>query len=293
MLAARVCAYSLTAKSAHPEKFEVRMLRFEETPHLCRGREGKRYLWDGRVCIWQNRDLQAFAPLRMMAPQTMDYRGRALVLDPDIFAVGDVADLLARDMGEKAILCRPRSAGFFKSSVMLLDCARLKHWRWNDDLDSIFAMRLDLYRWLGLTGEDPERIGIIEDEWNHMDTLDGSTKLLHNSERLTQPWKTGLPVDFDLNEIGSYPYRRGFHLRDLVYHYKLRIFPPEAPVRHYQQHPDRRQELYFLELLRAAIDDHAIAEEFVSEEIRRGHVRPDLLQMVRCFRSTRVSGEVV
>ena len=35
-------------------------------------------------------------------------KGRAAVIDPDIFAVGDVWELLSRDMGGKAILCRYR-----------------------------------------------------------------------------------------------------------------------------------------------------------------------------------------
>ena len=39
----------------------------------------------------------------------MDYQGRALVIDPDVFAAGDVWDLLQRDMQGHAILCRPKS----------------------------------------------------------------------------------------------------------------------------------------------------------------------------------------
>lgn len=281
MLAAKVCAYSLKAKSAHPDKFEVRMLRFEETPHLSRGREGERFRWGGQVCIWHNRDLQSFGPLRMMVPQGMGYQGRALVLDPDIFAVGDVTELLQRDMDGKAILCRPRQTELFSTAVMLLDCARLQHWRWNKEIDAVFAMRLDMYRWLSLEAEDPSTIGLFEEAWNHLDTLDASTKLLHNTERLTQPWKTGLPVDFGLNEIGSYPYREGFSPREFVHHYKLRMFPPEAPMQCYQPHPDPRQEGYFTGLLAEAIADGAIAEEFVSEEIHKGHVRPDMFEMLR------------
>ena len=39
-------------------------------------------------------DLQSFTPLRFMPPQLMGYEGRAIVIDPDVFAVGDVYELL-------------------------------------------------------------------------------------------------------------------------------------------------------------------------------------------------------
>jgi len=281
MLAAKVCAYSLRARSKHPEEFEVRLLRLEETPYLYPGREGRRYLWDKRVCVWHNRDLQSFAPLRMMVPEVMDFHGRALVLDPDIFAIGDVSELLQRDMKGKGILSRRSPAGFYTSAVMLLDCARLKHWHWKQNLDAIFAFKLDLYDWLRLMVENPDTIGPLEDEWNHLDTLNGNTKLLHNTERLTQPWKTGLAVDFDLDQVGSYPYRAGFHASDILKRAKQRFGSLRiSPIGQYQPHPDSRQEHFFIALLREAIDHGAVSKKFVADEIQRKHVRADLFELL-------------
>jgi len=281
LLAATVCAYSLRARSKSSEEFEVRQLRLEVTPHLYPGREGRRYLSKGRACIWHNRDLQSFAPLRMMVPQVMGFQGRALVLDPDIFAVGDVYELLQRDMKEKAILCRARPSGLYTSAVMLLDCARLKHWRWSQNIDAAFAFRLDMDDWLRLAGELPATIGPLEDEWNHLDTLNENTKLLHNTERVTQPWKTGLPVDFDLDLIGSYPYRAGFHAGDILRRVKHRFFSSSMrTLGQYQPHPDRNQENLFVALLNSAIEEGAISEKFVAEEIQRKHVRADIFELL-------------
>jgi hypothetical protein len=282
MLPAKVCAYSVQARSKDPNQFELRLLRIEETPHLYPGREGRRFLWDRRVCIWHNRDLQTFAPLRMMVPELMDFRGRALVLDPDVYAVGDVNELLQRDMKGKAIVSRRRpSTGMLTSSVMLLDCARLKHWHWKQNIDAIFAFRLDMWHWLSLIGENPDTIGILEDEWNHIDTLNESTKMVHISERLTQPWKTGLPVDFDLNEVGSYQYRTGFHASDLAKRVKQRWLSSRIPpMGRYQPNLDPKQEGYFVAMLKEAIDHGAITEQFVADEIQRQHVRADLLELL-------------
>lgn len=281
MLAAKVCEYSLRARSKHTDEFDVRLICLESTPHLYPGREGRRYLWDGRVCVWHNRDLQAFGPLRLMVPQVMDFQGRALVLDPDIFAVGDVYELLQRDMNGKAILSRPRPSGLYSSAVMLLDCARLKHWDWNQIIDAVFAFKLDLYDCLRLAGENPDSIGPIEEEWNHLDTLNESTKLLHNTERMTQPWKTGLPIDFDLDQIGSYPYRKSFHAQDIVKSLKQRFYLWTTPsMGQYQPHPDRNQENFFIGLMREAMEAGFISEDFVASEIQRQHVRADILDLL-------------
>src|SRR5947209_3211260 len=121
MIGAKLCEFSLKARSKHPDKFEVRLLRVEETPQLYPHRERRPFLRGGRVFTWRNRDLQTHDSLRMLAPQLMGYRGRALAVDPDLFAIGDVNDLLQRDMKHHAILCRKHPSGGLTTAVMLLD----------------------------------------------------------------------------------------------------------------------------------------------------------------------------
>ena len=83
---------------------------------------------------WDPDDLQSFTPLRYAVPDVVGHQGLALVTDPDVFAVGDVGELFTRDLQGKAIWCRPRP-GYDKitdplaTSVMLLDCSKLPHWR--------------------------------------------------------------------------------------------------------------------------------------------------------------------
>ena len=60
----------------------------------------------------------------------------------------------------------------------------------------MFASARDYRTWMSLSYEDPGTIGAFEPEWNDFDHLGPGTKLLHNTRRMTQPWKTGLPVDF-------------------------------------------------------------------------------------------------
>ena len=197
---AKVAEYSIRKASPNREKFAISILRLEDHDALC-GREGQTYLRDRRPTLWRNGDLQSFTPLRFLPPQLMNYEGRTVVIDPDVFALSDIYELLTRDMKGKAIICKPvyTAAGRFRyhaSSVMLLDCSRLRHWRWQDQIEEMFTGKRDYRQWIWLLLEPSENIGPLEAEWNHFDRLDENTKLLHNTQRLTQPWKTGLPIDF-------------------------------------------------------------------------------------------------
>ena len=122
-----------------------------------------------------------------------------MVTDPDCFGVGDVADLLDRDMGGKAVMAVPRPGhnkrnDYVATSVMLLDCAKLTHWDPDKDLDDLFAHRFDYIDWIELKRQPRETIGLLEPEWNDFDRLTPDTKILHTTKRRTQPWKTG-PTD--------------------------------------------------------------------------------------------------
>jgi hypothetical protein len=281
-------AYSMKRSSKTPDAFDVRLIRLEDTPQLLE-REGQSYPRKGRTAVWHNEDLQSFSPLRRMVPQLMNFSGRAVVTDPDIFAVGDIYELLAMDMGEKAILCRHIEDGykgsgnaFYASSVMLLDCAKLPHWRWDEDIDAMFSGRLDYGPWIGLNTEDPATIGKLGEEWNSFDTLNEQTKLLHTTERSTQPWKTGLPIDFDLNIKSAQAARpKGRGLVDRILS-RFRISPAlTAEVPCYQPHPDPEQERFIFSLLKDALEDGEIDEAFLRGRIAASDVRVDAFDVLR------------
>ncbi len=60
-----------------------------------------------------------------------------------MFAIADIWELLSRDMQGKAILCRPKSGskgkrGCLATSVMLLDNAKLGHWKVEQQFNDMF-----------------------------------------------------------------------------------------------------------------------------------------------------------
>ena len=280
IVGAKVAAYALRRFSQHNDQFDVRIIDTRDYPWFA-AREGQQYLRDGVKRVWLNDDLQSFTPTRFMPPALMGFTGRALVIDPDVFAATDVWALLSRDMGGKAILCRMRSGPkglidkCFASSVMLLDCAQLKHWDVERRFNAMFDFTQDYQPWVCLKDEPRDSIGFFEPEWNDFDHFTAETRMLHTTRRKTQPWKTGLPVDWRPAE-------------------RFRLFPPAAWLlrlrRHlfgeyglmgnYRAHPDRNQERFFFGLVKECLAQGLLDEPFLRAEMARNHVRHDLFEVL-------------
>lgn len=281
LVAARVGAHSLRSRSKSPDLFDVRLLRLEETPHLNRRNNQQFVWWDGDApSVFRRRDLQSFAPLRRMVPALLGFQGRALVLDPDVFAIGDVYELLTRDMDGKAILCCQKSQWrdgrrLYSSAVMLLDCGKLTHWQWEREIDDIFRGTLRLGPWLSLLDESPERIGLLEEEWNHCDTLTEKTKLLHNTEIPTQPWKTGLPADYH-----EHAPRWPGSLEALRRVARQMASPGKDRTVFYRPHPDPRQERSFFALLKECLDEGSITRGYLRQAMRKNYLRKDAFTLL-------------
>lgn len=275
IIGALVAEYSLRRNSAQADQFDVRIINTRDYPFLA-AHEGRLYLRGGLKRPWLNEDLQSFTPLRFMPPELMNYQGRAVVIDPDVFAVGDVWELLSRDLQGKALLCRDRPGLKGKaSSVMLLDCARLTHWRCREQFEAMFEFKRDYLDWITLKLEPPENIGRLEDEWNDFDRLTDKTRMLHTTKRLTQPWKTGLPVDFRPAERF-----RWLSPKSWLHRARRGLFGEYAFLGQYQPHPDPNQERFFFGLLRECLDKGIVTEAMLRAEMQSNHVRHDAFEVL-------------
>jgi len=275
-----VAEHAIRRYSQHNDKFDVHIIETKHYPWFD-AREGQLYLRDGVKRTWLNDDLQSFTLTRFMPPELMGYQGRAVVIDPDIFAATDVWNLLSRDMQGKAILCRPRSGTkgmidrCLASSVMLLDNTKLTHWHVEQWFKELFSFKRDYMPWICLKYENRDSIGLFENEWNDFDRFTTATRMLHTTRRKTQPWKAGLPIDWRPAE-------------------KFRLFPPVAWLMrarrhlfgeyallgHYKVHPDPNQEAFFFGLLKECINEGKISEDFIRDQMTRNHVRHDAFEVL-------------
>ena len=178
-------------------------------------------------------------------------------------------------------MCRPKSGskgrkGAWASSVMLLDCAKLRHWQFEKNFTEMFKpVKRDYMDWVSLKLEDPATIAPFENQWNDFDHLDADTKLLHNTKRKTQPWKTGLPVDYTpADKFKDKP------LLASANRVRAKVFGEYGLLGRYREHPDPAQQDFFFGLLKECLKLGHVNEALVREEIRKNHVRHDAFEVL-------------
>ncbi|MFZ5675470.1 MAG: hypothetical protein ACOZAM_21135 [Pseudomonadota bacterium] len=278
IIGALVSKYSFERFASNKALFDVKLVDTRDYPFF-QAYEGKEYLRDGLQREWRNEDLQSFTVLRFAPPEEMGYQGRSVVVDPDVFCVSDVVPLLERDMGGKAIMARRRKGGSkdsdFASSVMLLDNARLKHWQLQNNFAEMFASKRDYAQWIALKLESEDTIGVLEPTWNDFDRLAPDTRLIHNTHRNTQPWKTGLPVDY------RPPQKAGSLKPANIWHRVRRsLFGEYAFLGQYKKHPDPNQERLFFALLKECVEKGIVTRDMIEDQMTKNHVRHDALDVI-------------
>ncbi len=279
MLGAIVAEYALRRNSSHNDKFDIRIMNYDDIP-VFRKREGDLFLRGGGRRVWVRDDLQSFSPSRFMPPQLMGFEGRALVIDPDVFALADAWDLLSRDMEGKAILCRRKNGskgkrGCLATSVMLLDCAKLTHWKFEEQFNAMFEFERDYMKWICLNYERRETIGFFEPEWNDFDRLTSRTKMLHTTKRKHQPWKTGLPIDYRPADTF-----RLFPPRHWLRRARRALFGDYGLLGTYGKHPDPNQQNLFFALVRECLNYGVVTEAQLREAMAQNHLRHDALELI-------------
>ena len=270
---ALVSAHSMRRNSLHADKFDVELIELKDHMDIFGQYEGRDYLRDGNSRTWLNDDLQSFTPLRFMPPELMGYQDKAVVVDPDVFAVQDVWELLNHDMDGKAVCCAYR-AGHPASSVMLMDCAKLTNWKVSEDFDALFRRDREYKTWMNLGYQPAETIGKLEPVWNDFDRLSSETKMIHNTRRKTQPWKSGLPVDFvpaESNALSPMAW---------VMFLRRKLFGTYGLLGNYKDHPDKNQENFFFGLLKECVDEGIITEDMLKDAMKQNFVRHDAMEIL-------------
>lgn len=132
-----------------------------------------------------------FSFYRFAIPEQCGYEGKAIYLDADMVTLGDIEELYNLDLSDRPALAKVRDKTTMFTSVMLLDCPRLKHWKVKEWVALINA-GLTSYQGCmsgGPSGMNFGDFAVLPDYWNHFDHYDDTTKLIHYTHVPTQPWK--------------------------------------------------------------------------------------------------------
>jgi len=268
LLGAKIAKFAMeTHGGAKKHSIPVHIMNVEEYPWYME-HVGETYARGPEVRTHTPKDLQFFTLSRFHPPKEMSYSGRAVVIDPDIFACADIENLFTLLPQEAAIgACKKKDA--WDTSVMLLNCEKLKHWDAQKLIENLVGGKDNYRTWMQL--QEEENVIEIPRTWNHLDTLTDETCMLHTTTRLTQPWKTGLPIDFT---PGTPPKLFGIIPREPIL--KLRGKWPT----HYLSHPDKNIESFILTLIKEALEANAITLEEIEEEIAAKNIREDMLTAI-------------
>lgn len=145
-----------------------------------------------------------FGFVRFTVPALFGYQGRAIYLDADQLVLGDVRELVDQLDDAHAIGIVREIEGTFRgqpvsprneTSVMVLDCEKLKTWDPSTIFDAVVPNDRPLrpgeihYKdFIRLAWVDPSLIQTIDPRWNHYNLLRDDTQLVHFSHVRQQPW---------------------------------------------------------------------------------------------------------
>lgn len=272
-MGAKLGKYSFEKEAGPNRSFDVEIIIAEEVQQM-KDFVGKEYLDAGKLITYTFNKLQSFTLTRFMPPELMKFEGRAIVIDPDIFALPgtNLDELFSLDLEGSDMAAYRRKREAWESSLMVLDCEKLKHWKLDSILKELQQKKRDItdFMWLK-TGESIKELSWV---WNSLDSVENGAKILHTTRRLTQPWKTGLPINFKPKPMPKY---FGFIPREPI-HKLIGTYPT-----HFLPHPDKKVVDFFFTLTKHALEDGAVAESDIRREIQKGNVRTDLFDMLNTY----------
>lgn len=199
-----------------------------EENDLLKSKINQYYLRGGKLVKFRD-DLQSFTPLRFLAPQTNNYQDNILVIDPDVFACKDPKNIF-KEIDENDEICCTYYNEKPRSEVMLINAKKVR-WNFNDIIEKLFNKKLDYNDLINLNFEN-RKIKKINNKYNSHDKINIDTVLLHTTNRITQPWKEGLEIDFT----------KKFTLKTKFVNFVKKIFKKpfnqEVLSQFYIEHPD-------------------------------------------------------
>jgi len=188
-LAAEVSKYSFIKQGIK----DVEIINLEDQNILIKN-FGKKYLRNGKLTTYEYNDLQSFTLLRFI-PTKLSIKDFCLIVDPDIFAVTNPIPEIEKILDNKIDIFCTKINDQLRSEVMILNLKK-NIWDFESLINDLFSQKIDYSYLINLKFIEKKKIKIINNKFNEHDNIRTNTIFLHTSNRLTQPWKEGLKINF-------------------------------------------------------------------------------------------------
>ena len=196
-LAAEVSKYSFIKQGIK----DVEIINLEDQNILIKN-FGKKYLRNGKLTTYEYNDLQSFTLLRFI-PTKLSIKDFCLIVDPDIFAVTNPIPEIEKILDNKIDVYCTKINNQLRSEVMILNLKK-NIWDFESLINDLFSQKIDYSDLINLKFIEKKKIKIINNKFNEHDNILTNTIFLHTSNRLTQPWKEGLKINFKTNFSKKY-----------------------------------------------------------------------------------------
>jgi len=226
-LASKIAAASFIKQGILPRN--IIFIDFDDCPMLVE-QVGKKYLRNGKIKIFKN-DLQSFTLLRFFGPEYLGFKDLALIIDPDVFAIKN-PKLILNEINDAVSVACTFYDGKPRSEVMLVNCKKI-NWNFKNLLSDLFKLKIDYKDLINLDFDKSLKIKKIDKSFNSHDKVNSDTIFLHTTNRITQPWKEGILIDFERHISKKYLFKEKIK-KIFGMKYDYNIFQNT-----YQRHPEK------------------------------------------------------
>lgn len=248
----------------------VRILNLDENNLLKRNFYNK-FKRNGKIVSYDPTDLQSFTLLRFYPP-AIQKDGYAMIIDPDIFALknfeNEMEDI-AKNGGE--LFCTKKN-GRIKSEVMLINCKNFNLWNFNNIIDDLFNFKIDYSDLINLNFVDNNKISLINENFNSHDSINKDTILLHTTNRITQPWKVGLDIDYSYH-ASKYNLFKNYLKKILYLPHNEKLL-----MKKYQKHKNQSVIDCVKNLFKDAIDNNYLNQDDLNFAIEKKFISKNFIQ---------------
>ena len=154
---------------------------------------------------------------------------------------------------------------------MLIDCEKFDLWNFEKIIDDLFSYKTDYSKLINLEFIDENEIGFLDENFNSHDLITDNTILLHTTNRITQPWKIGLDIDFS-NHLKKYDLFKNYIKKYLGLEYQKKLFEKK-----YIKHPDDKVLSFVKELFEEAIKSKIITDKEINFSLENKFISKDFL----------------